>query len=217
VVAAQGRGKVRPALIPDASEALALGQTLWQPRAAYEWVNVRAIDGEAVHVALPGRAGEEAVLHVGPKADLLRGASQALVGVGTIGPELEEQVSRLGSDREGLKSYMLDTVGVLVVGAVGAALRCLAEETAAGQGLGVSLALAPGSLLGWSLRGQRELCALLDLESIGVQLNSHNMLVPQKSSSVLIGLGPGYTATKVGSVCKYCALQGTCWRRRGDS
>ncbi len=95
-------------------------------------------------------------------------------------------------------------------------MRCLAEETAAGLGWGVSPSLSPGSLVGWSQRGQRDLCALLQLDDIGVRLNEYCVLEPHKSASGLIGLGPGYESARVGSVCKYCALQKTCWRRRED-
>jgi hypothetical protein len=102
------------------------------------------------------------------------------------------------------------------LGSAGAALRCVAEEAAASLGWGVSEALSPGSLVGWQLRGQRELCSLLPLETIGVRLNDYCVLEPHKSFSVMIGLGPGYTSAKVGSVCKYCALNATCWRRRED-
>jgi len=70
--------------------------------------------------------------------------------------------------------------------------------------------------VGWPLRGQRELCGLLPLEQIGVRLTSHSVLEPHKSVSALVGLGPDYPSARVGSVCKYCALQETCWRRRED-
>ena len=32
--------------------------------------------------------------------------------------------------------------------------------------------------------------------------------------SMVIGLGPGYESHEVGSVCHYCVLRDTCWRRR---
>lgn len=217
LIAAQGQRRARLELIQDTQAAIDLGRTLWQPRAVYDWFDVRAVEGEYVHLSPPSHSGAEQVLHLGPKAGLLDGAQRALVSVGTIGPALEHQVSALQAAGEALKSYLLDTAGVLALGAVGASLRCLAEEAAAAQGWGVSEALAPGSLVGWSLRGQRELCALLPLNSIGVRLNEQCVLEPQKSFSVLIGLGSGYTRAKVGSVCKYCALQHTCWRRREDS
>jgi hypothetical protein len=216
IIAKRGNRSVRPELLRDAEEAIALGQTLWQPRAVYYWFDVRTVDGQNVTVSPPGQADRETMLRVGPKADLLRDAERLLVTVASIGPALEQRVRDLQNDRETLKAYMLDSAGVVALGAVGEAVRCLAEETAADLGWGVSLSLSPGSLVGWSLRGQRELCSLLPLDVIGVHLNKHFVLEPQKSTSGVIGLGPGYDSTKVGSACKYCALQKTCWRRRED-
>lgn len=216
VIAGQSQRQIAPGLLRDAESAIALGRTLWQPLAIYDWFDVRAVDGERVRVGESGQ-GDEITLHVGPKADLLAGARQVLVAVGTIGPALEQRVQELQEVSEGLKAYLLDSAGVVALGAVGEALRCLAEETAAGQGWGVSAALAPGSLVGWPLQGQRILCSLLALDAIDVRLNDFYVLEPHKSFSVAIGLGPGYDTQAVGSVCHFCALQDTCWRRRGEA
>ncbi len=216
VIATRGKAQIRPALIRDAEEAIALGQTLWQPAAIYDCFEVRTVEGEQVHVVQTSATGGETVLHIGPKADLLTPAIQILVSVVTIGPALEQRVRELQAAGENLQSYLLDSVGVVALGAVSEAVRCLAEQAAAELGWGVSPSLSPGSLVGWSLQGQRDLCALLPLDSIGVQLNDHSVLIPRKSASGLIGLGPGYGSSKVGSVCKYCALRKTCWRRGED-
>jgi hypothetical protein len=216
VLASPRQKEARPELSQSANEAVALGQTLWTPVALYDWCKVKAIEGERVHLASSSQPDTGAVLHIGPKADLLDGAEQVLVSVYTIGPALERQVHELQAAGEGLKSFLLDSAGVLALGAVGEAIRCLAEDTAADLGWGVSPSLSPGSLVGWPLRGQRQLCALLPLAQIGVRLNTHYVLEPHKSVSALIGLGPGYDTTQVGSVCKYCALKNTCWRRRRD-
>ena len=206
-----GRRPPRPEMVRDAEAAIALGATLWQPAALYDWFEVCGVDGEWVTLAT---AAGEMNLHLGPKADLLAPAQRVLVSVCTIGPALEQRVHELQAGREALSGYLLDSAGVVALGAVGEAARCLAEEAAAEQGWGVSPSLSPGSLVGWPLTGQRELCALLPLDEIGVRLNSHCVLEPHKSVSALIGLGPGYESSHVGSVCKHCALQDTCWRRR---
>ena len=219
VIPSGRKAPVRPELSRDAERAIALGQTLWQPTALYDWFDVHAVEGEQVHLSKPDpirHLRQSTVLHVGPKADLLQAARQVLISVVTIGPALEQQVHELQSARKGLQSYLLDSAGVMALGSVGEAIRCLAEEAAAEQGWGVSPSLSPGSLVGWPLRGQRELCALLPLEQIGVHLNDHCVLVPHKSVSAAIGLGPGYQSAHVGSVCQYCALKNTCWRRRED-
>jgi hypothetical protein len=216
IIPNRGQRRVHPALLRDAEEAITLGQSLWQPAAVCEWFDLRALDGEQVSIVATNGAGMEAVLHVGPKADLLAGAERLLVSVITIGPALGQRVHELQAAGENLKAYMLDNAGVVALGAAGEAVRCVVEDAAAAQGWGVSPSLSPGSLVGWSLRGQRDLCALLPLEQIDVRLNEHCVLIPHKSASSLIGLGPGYDSAHVGSVCKYCALQDTCWRRRED-
>jgi hypothetical protein len=216
IIATNSQRPIRPALLRDAEAAIALGQTLWQPAAVYDWFDVQDVDGEWVQLSSPASPGVRANLHVGPKAGLLEHARRALASVGTIGPALEQRVHELNTGREGLKGYMLDSAGVVALGAVGEAVRCLVEEEAEGLGWGVSPSLSPGSLVGWPLRGQRDLCSLLPLDSIGVQLNNHFVLEPHKSASGIVGIGPGYDSPRVGSVCKYCALQKTCWRRRED-
>ena len=222
ILAMRGRRRVQPGLLRDAEAAITLGQSLWQPAAVYDWFDVLEVAGEEVRLA-PSCNGQEVeaeptetVLHIGPKAHLLAGAQRALVAVGTIGPALEARVQELQAAREVLDSYLLDSAGVVALGAVGEALRCLAEEAAAAEGWGVSPALSPGSLVGWPLTGQRALCGLLPLAEVGVELNGFCVLEPHKSFSSLIGLGPGFHSGKVGSVCKYCSLQDTCWRRRED-
>ena len=217
LLAAQGRNEGRPGLVASTEEAIALGQTLFAPVAIYDEFEVRGVAGERVELAV-----DSVGLTVGPKAHLLAPAKRLLAAVYTIGPALEARVSELQRAGELLLSYMLDCAGVMALGLVGERLRRLAEEQAAaasshvrsGGGWGVGPALSPGGLVGWPVQGQRELCALLPLADIGVRLNKYCVLEPHKSVSLVIGLGPGYESHEVGSVCRYCALRDTCWRRR---
>ena len=219
VLEQQYRQRAKPArswILETAKEAVDMGRELLAPAAIYDEFQVRAVAGQ--RVCLVGRDSDQqelAELTVGPKADLLAPANQVMVSVRTIGPALEQRVHELQTAGEDLLAYMLDAVGVLALGVVGEALRCIAEERAAELGWGVSPALSPGSLVGWPVVGQRELCALLPLEKIGVQLNKYCVLEPHKSASVLVGLGPDYESSHVGSVCRYCSLADSCWRRRG--
>jgi len=207
---------VRPWMEDVVKEALEVGQTLFAPAAIYDEFPVHDVADGQVYLGTHGSDDPAwARLIVGPKADLVAPADRVMVSVLTIGPSLERRVHELQATGENLLAYMLDAVGVLALGAVGESLRCMAEERAAELGWGVSPALSPGSLVGWSLSGQRELVALLPIEKIGVQLNDYCVLMPHKSASVLIGLGPGYESNHVGSVCRYCALADSCWRRRG--
>ncbi len=214
-----GRRRARPPkpwLLETAERAIAMSQPLIEPAAVYAQFEVQGVADGRLTLAVPAapsgeRAGE---LSLGPKANLLAPAQRVMVAVYTIGPALEERVHALQADGEGLLAFMLDSVGVLALGAVGQRLRELAEEQAQALGWGLSPALSPGSLVGWPLQGQRALCRLLPLDEIDVRLNDRFVLEPHKSVSVLIGLGPDYSSTRVGSVCGYCALADSCWRRR---
>jgi hypothetical protein len=207
-----GRNGARNAVLMQAArEALALSQLLVEPAAVYDEFEVHQVAGEDV---LLDRGG---CLRVGPKADLLAPASRVMVAVYTIGPALEQRVNVLSKSGEGLLAYMLDSAGVMALGAVGESLRQQVEQRATESSWGVSPALSPGSLVGWPLQGQRDVCALLPLDAIGVRLNPHCVLEPHKSVSMVVGLGADYPSSHVGSVCRYCSLADRCWRRRKEA
>jgi hypothetical protein len=203
---AQGSAAQRPSVREVAQWAIVEVQRLAEPAAVWDLLPVHRVDGERACVG-------EAWLRVGSHADLLAPACEALVSVVTIGPALEGEARRLLQEGSPLEGFMLDSAGVLALAAVGDSLRRLAEDLASQREWGVSLALAPGSLVGWPVHDQKALCGLLDLAAIGVTLNSSQVLVPHKSASRLVGLGPEYTARRVESACRFCPQRETCWRR----
>jgi hypothetical protein len=205
-----------PALRAAAEGATALGRTLVQPAAVVGDFEVRGIDGERIDLSRASADGAKS-LTIGAHVELLVPARRVIAAVATIGPALERRVSELSAEGETLLAYMLDCFGVMALGAVGEALRRLAEQRATELGWGVSPALSPGSLEGWPVEGQRELCALLPLEEIGVRLTHLYVLEPHKSVSMIIGLGPGYESKHVGSLCRFCSLAETCWTRRDEA
>ena len=209
------RGRENRSILEGLKRAVERAAGLAAPQALYELVEVAGVEGERVRVT-PQGGGPEVSLKVGPKADLMARASLAVVSVATLGPALEAEVARINKTDGMLESYLLDSVGVTALGEVGRAVRDEVERLARDKGFGVGPSLAPGSLAGWPTSGQRELLSLLDLERIGVELNTHFLLRPMKSASGLIGLGAEYTSTRVGSVCQYCSLAPTCWRRRDN-
>lgn len=192
------------ATIRDAARAaVAQAQRLIRPAAVYDW--------------LPAKRGEGTLLTLGPvelrlgrHANLMDEAQLACTSVCTIGPDLEEEAKRLMSAGRNLDAYLLGEAGVFAVDAVMARVRRLVEEEAARRGWGVGTELAPGQLAGWALAEQKLVCGLLDIAAIGVQINDSGMLLPQKSASLLIGIGPGYTADTVCTPCDFCTNRETC-------
>lgn len=202
-----------PHIMESARQAIAVGESLYEPALVIDELLVEGIEGEELLVR---KDGEVRRLKIGPKIDLLYPAKQVLVAVATIGPALEKRVEELQARSESLDAYMLDSVGVVALGAVGEVSREMVQERAAELGWGVGDALAPGSLVGWTLSGQRSLCSLLPLETIGVVLSASCVLEPHKSASMLVGIGPDYRSSRVGSVCRFCALADRCWRRKKE-
>lgn len=199
----QGRAAERPEVKGLAQWAIDEAQRLAAPAIVYEWFLVHAVEGGTAQIG-------DALLHLGPHADLLTPAREALVSVCTIGKALEEQVQTLSADNRLFEGYLLDTAGVIALGAAGEPIGRIVKEEAARRGWGVSLVLSPGSLAGWTMNDQKALCALLDLAAIGVTVTAAGILSPHKSGSGLIGIGPDYTDHCMGSTCQFCELRHTC-------
>jgi hypothetical protein len=193
---------VRKAALWAIDEAKRLSRTA----IAYEWLPCRRGEGDQLVLG-------SVELRLGRHADLADQAQLACAAVCTIGAELEEEAKRLAAAGRNLDGYMLGEAGVLGVDTLMTRVRRMVEDEAAGRGWGVGTELAPGQLAGWALSEQNALCSQLDITGIGVHVTDSGMLVPQKSASILVGIGPGYTAGTVCSPCDFCTDSGTCpWR-----
>jgi hypothetical protein len=208
VLRRQTRKEPSALMLSLADWAIERAGELLEPAAAYAVFESEGVDGEDLILQGGSR------LKLGPHADLIAPAQRVIASVATIGPRLEEEVRRLMAGPDVMKGYLLDCAGVVAVSQTSLAIREMVEEMARAEEWGVGPSLYPGSPMGWTVRGQRELLSLLDTEQIGVRLTSSCMMVPQKSSSGLIGIGPGYDESQVGTLCHWCSLQDSCWRRK---
>lgn len=200
---AQGEALRRPGMSDVARRALDHAGTLVSPQLVYDWFPVGTVEGRRAGVA-------DVMLDLGRHADLLADAKVAFVGVLTIGPALEEEAREWQAGGKALDSFMLGEAGVFVVGKMIGEAHHIVEREAAARGWGVGAELAPGQLAGWAIAEQRLLCGLLDVESVGVRVTDTGMLVPQKSASLMVGIGPDYASTEVRSPCEYCEMGDTC-------
>ena len=125
----------------------------------------------------------------------------------TVGGAIESYTSRLfGVDP--VLALALDGVGSAAVEALSVNATRHFEALAAARGCGVTVPLSPG-MEGWPVEeGQPQLFTLLDAESIGVTLTESSLMLPGKSLSLLIGMGPDVSSQ--GAVCDYCAVRATC-------
>jgi len=198
--------KASPAVVAVAQEVLAEARSLLAPAALYTLLPVRAVEHE--QILLDGGA-----VFAGPlAARVLAGASEAVAAVCTIGPALEERSAALFAAGYPLQGLAMDGAGTaairLVAGAVG--VRICDEATA--HGLSVGMSADPGQE-GWPITQQRVLFGLLPAEKIGVHLTNSCLMLPRKSVSFVVGLGPDMRADAV--PCDFCSKRERCrWRRQ---
>jgi hypothetical protein len=189
-----------------AEEALAIGLPLITPTVAFRQVAVAGLRHQRLLVE------GNATLNGPLIAEHLRAARAVAVLVCTIGPALEARATAafVGDPALGMA---LDSLGSAAVGVLtGEACRWV-DGIAAAAGWQSTIPLSPG-LIGWPVAaGQREIFALVDAAAAGVTLSAGSMMIPQKTNSLVIGLGPD--VLHAGDACDYCSIKDTC-RYRGQ-
>ncbi len=197
----------------EIASAIPLAMSLINPLIAYAFVEIEKVANEKVYVRTGSDSGF-CELNVGPHTELFEPAKIGMVYVHSIGSDLEAKVKELNDSGNYLQGYILDCAGLVALSEVGKQAHRIAEQKAKEENWGVSASISPGSLEEWELAGQKNLCSLLDMEKAGITLSDSFVLVPYKSVSSFIGMGPGYKSKKVGSICHLCRLRDTCWRRQ---
>jgi len=197
--------KIRPEIKNLTLELLAsIKQAhLIEPVVAYEIYSVTEISPS--QVSLEG----DVTVHGSLLPSAFPEARELAVVVCTIGPRLEKQATDYSKNGRILRAMLLDSVG-------SAAIDVLAQEAckfitgkASSRGYQVSSPINPG-MPGLPITVQWQLLKMVPAREIGVSLTSSGIMVPQKSISMLIGLGPKMPTWTQAEVCARCSLRGTC-------
>ncbi len=190
----------KPLLFTAAERAIAEGLSLIRPVALTNEVVVRQHRHERILLA-----GGAAL--TGPLVTQYLGGAQCLVAaVCTIGLELEDAVNHLlGEDP--LYALALDGLGNAAVESLAQQVCSRIGEQVQGEGLQASSPISPGSP-DWPVEiGQPQIFVLLDPSHAGIALSSGGMMIPKKSVSFVVGLGPEMSQV---SMCSVCSLESTC-------
>jgi hypothetical protein len=190
----------KPALLKTAELALINGLGLIHPITLTAEIEVREHRHERIlmvnGLALTGHLIMEQ----------LSGSQRIVAAVCTIGPELETIISSLVND-DPLYALALDGLGNAAVENLAQQVCGYIAEQVEGEGLQASSPLSPGSPE-WPVEiGQPQIFALLDPSKAGVTLTSGGMMIPKKSVSFVVGLGPEMSQA---SMCSVCSLKETC-------
>jgi hypothetical protein len=179
---------------------------LLAPAAAYEYYVVRSMSGSQISLE-----GDKAI-----RGQLLPAifpeAKELAPVVITIGAKLEKQVTGYSRSGETLRGMILDGIGSAAVDSLAPeVLRLIASEVSS-RGYQISSPVYPG-MPGFPLTEQWNLLGLVNADEIGVRLTASGVLVPRKSTSMVIGIGPHMTKWTQAEVCARCSLRETCHYR----
>jgi hypothetical protein len=197
--------KVRPEighLIRELLSSLKKSRLL-EPTAAYEYYAVRRMSGSQISME-----GDRAI-HGQLLPAIFPEAKELAPVVITIGPELEKQVTDYSRSGETLRGMILDGIGSAAVDSLVLEVLRLIDSESSSRGYQISSPVNPG-MAGFPLTEQWNLLGLVNTDEIGVRLTSSGVLVPRKSISMVIGIGPQMTKWTRAEVCARCSLRETC-------
>jgi hypothetical protein len=200
-----GRSKVRPEIKKVITELLAevAKGGLLEPAVAYERYRITAMESD--RISLEGDRAIEGPLLPATFPE----AKELIVLIATIGPRLEKQVTEYTKSGGALRGVVLDGIGTAAVDRlIPEALKLIAAEVAS-RGYEISSPVNPG-MPGFPMTEQWSLLELAPVKEIGVSLSSSGVLIPRKSTSMVIGIGPKMTRWTQAEVCGRCSLRQSC-------
>jgi len=197
----------RPNLVKTTEQAIIMGQALLKPLVLYEKYEVKGFTHERLELTQHSSDHEKHHLSGQLIAQHLARAQEILVMLCTIGSELDNSVSSLFNVNP-MVALALDGVGSAAVEMLTIQASNHFENLVKNDGLNTTMPLNPG-MVGWSVElGQSEIFSLLDCEEVNVSLTDSWMMVPNKSLSLVMGIGKDVSA--YGTSCEYCTLKGIC-------
>jgi hypothetical protein len=201
-----GRGAgIRPEIGILARDLLAAVKNshLLEPAVAYEICAVTDITERKLSLD-SGPAGHGRLLR-----SLVPGAKEITIALCTIGPRLEKKVTDYTSQGEPLRAMLLDGIGSAAVDSLAEEFCRFVANEASSRGYEASSPMNPG-MPGLPITAQWWLLELVPAQEIGVSLTSSGIMVPRKSTSMVIGIGPQMTRWTQAEVCARCHLSKAC-------
>jgi hypothetical protein len=200
-----GKAKVRPEIKKMILGLLASIESghLLETAVAYEYYPVTGMTSDQISLE-----GGKAV-HGPFLPALFPEAKELMVLIGTIGPRLEKQASNYTKSGQALRGMLLDGIGSAAIDTlIPESLKPIAAEVAS-RGYEISSPVNPG-MPGFPMTEQWNLMELSQAHKIGVSLTQSGILIPRKSVSMVVGIGPRMTRWTQAQVCARCSLSETC-------
>lgn len=141
-------------------------------------------------------------------ASLLKGSTRFALFAATAGTAFQLFQEQLNKEGDMLKVFIADMIGTCVAEKAGDCMERLLEKELVGEKH--TNRFSPG-YCGWHLTSQKQLFRLMGESPCGIHLSEVCLMMPIKSISGIIGIGPDVDVKKYG--CQYCELE-TCYKRK---
>lgn len=148
----------------------------------------------------------------GKSLSILSSANEIAISVCTVGDELEKMVSYHFSNGKALRGLLLDGIGSAAVDSISQQACQIITEEALSRGLQSSSPVSPG-MPGFDIKEQGKLFKLIEADKIGIRLLPSGIMTPQKSVSMIIGLGRNMIKFTPAEFCRGCPINKTCTHR----
>jgi hypothetical protein len=144
-------------------------------------------------------------------AGLLENCSKVAVFLTTIGGYLEEMANQLAEDKFVLQAAVLDAIGSGAVEKLANTVQKMVGDEASTEGFYMSQRFSPG-YCDWNVEQQRMVFQAMDGDSVGIKLTEECLMLPRKSVSGIIGIGPSEVAEY--NPCRTCNKLDCAGRRK---
>jgi len=146
-------------------------------------------------------------------AKLLERCQKVAVFALTIGSYLEDMVAYLAENGMVLQATVLDAVGSGAAEKMAAYVEDKIRMLAYIDGLVISRRFSPG-YCDWAISQQKEIFQALNDDTAGIRLTKSLLMIPRKSISGIIGIGPAGSNIEEYNPCYTCRQKDCPGRRR---
>jgi len=174
------------------------------PSFSYVVRDIELVEGNSVFLE------DGVIFESGVIARLLEKASKVAVFVLTIGNYLEDTAAQLAQDGLVLQSAVLDAIGSDAAERIADSVESQISEVAHNQGLTISRRFSPG-YCDWDVSQQKMVFQAMKGDYAGVNLTDSCLMIPRKSISGIIGIGPSEMTDY--NPCKTCDKRDCVGRR----
>lgn len=194
----------RPRLVELNQRILEKAATLVHPVAMWQEVGISGTDGQQLLLKDGPALTSELLITVAGGAEKL-----ILFGL-TIGTTLDEHIRDALAQGDLLEGYTLNAAGAAFMNKCNSSLVAELNNKYKQAGLGVTLTMGPGHAYWPGLEDVGKIIRFLGTDRIGLTVTESNLMMPQQSNALVMGVGaelPDYSGK---TPCDFCSLKTTC-------